>query len=360
MTGFVTNKKALLEALSLPSQVSKKNNIKYMKGVCSFVISNSYVSVTGANINCTVKSQILGAVTFGNYRAAFDSLVFQKYIKTLGNGDIEVVFDTISLSMSVKYGSTSVSFDTTFVEDFTEPSGKTLVEVILEPSHLEVIKNKLLHSMPEHDLRYYLNGMYFQTNENVLTMVTTDGHRLSKYTIELPDASVIQKIIHHDVVKLLSKITQNRTVFEFYDAKIVIRNGETTIISTPVEGIYPDYNRVIKNDFPNNITVDREILRNELNRLKVFHDKKQNGVKVELIRDDELKLSYKEKEVFLSCANVSKNKEKLFGVNIEYIIDAVNSLSGKNITIGFTNSESLIGLKQHDANFDVFVMPHRL
>ena len=359
MTGFVTNKKALLKALALPSQVSKKNNIKSMKGVCSFIISNGYVSVTGTNINCTVKTQILGAVTFGNYRAAFDSLMFQRYIKTLGNGSIEVVFDTPS-SMSVRCGSTRVSFDTVFVEDFTEPSGKALAEVILEPSHLEAIKNKLLHSMPEYDVRYYLNGMYFHSVENVLTLVTTDGHRLSKYNTELPNASVIQKIIHHDVVKLLCKVTQNRTTFEFYETKIVIHNGETTIISTPIEGKYPDYKRVIKNDFPNNIMVDCEVLQNGLNQLKVFHDKKQNGVKVELIKDDKLKLSYEEKEVFLVCKSASKNKENWFGVNIEYLLDAVSSLSDKNITIGFTNSQSIIGLKQHDANFDVFVMPVRL
>ena len=50
-------------------------------------------------------------------------------------------------------------------------------------------------SMAHQDVRYYLNGMLFETSGSVLRTVATDGHRLAVCSLdigqELPDHSVI-------------------------------------------------------------------------------------------------------------------------------------------------------------------------
>jgi DNA polymerase-3 subunit beta len=114
------------------------------------------------------------------------------------------------------------------------------------------------------DIRYYLNGIYFESSPNGLIAVATDGHRL--LAINLPNE-------HHDNVSAIvpRALIEIAVKTKMPEINISIENDIATLSSAGqstsgslTEGKFPDYRRVIPErasgertaDFNNEYLVD--------------------------------------------------------------------------------------------------------
>ena len=100
----------------------------------------------------------------------------------------------------------------------------------------ELIENTSF-SMGNQDIRAYLNGLYFELNTDSLTVVATDGHRLSigevsqtnnldeKKTVILPRKAVLE------LTKLLNKSSQDVAEIHLSDNYFSLIDSNTKIIS---------------------------------------------------------------------------------------------------------------------------------
>ena len=101
------------------------------------------------------------------------------------------------------------------------------------------------------DIRYYLNGVYIEFNDQITRAVGCDGHKLGIYQTAVPSSNTGagSLIIPRDVIENLPKagknthlisITQNAT-----GAGWIINTGATTVGFTPYDDKYPDFRRVV-------------------------------------------------------------------------------------------------------------------
>ena len=101
------------------------------------------------------------------------------------------------------------------------------------------------------DIRYYLNGVYIEFNDQITRAVGCDGHKLGIYQTAVPSSNTGagSLIIPRDVIENLPKagknthlisITQNDT-----GAGWTINTGATTVGFTPYDDKYPDFRRVV-------------------------------------------------------------------------------------------------------------------
>ena len=101
------------------------------------------------------------------------------------------------------------------------------------------------------DIRYYLNGVYIEFNDQITRAVGCDGHKLGIYQTAVPSSNTGtgSLIIPRDVIENLPKagknthlisITQNDT-----GAGWTINTGLTTVGFTPYDDKYPDFRRVV-------------------------------------------------------------------------------------------------------------------
>jgi len=127
----------------------------------------------------------------------------------------------------------------------------------------ELIENTSF-SMGNQDIRAYLNGLYFELNMDSLTVVATDGHRLSigevsqtnnldeKKTVILPRKAVLE------LTKLLNKSSQDIAEIHLSDNYFSLIDSNTKIISRLIDGNFPNYKQVMPTDFSNTIVINRE------------------------------------------------------------------------------------------------------
>ncbi len=106
------------------------------------------------------------------------------------------------------------------------------------------------------ETRYYLNGIYCHSievdGEMMLRMVTTDGHRLYRRDVAMPEgaANMPGVIIPRKTIEVFQKITKGKACPE----TVTVSTNETRfklafdnieILSKLIDGTFPDYQRVI-------------------------------------------------------------------------------------------------------------------
>lgn len=104
-------------------------------------------------------------------------------------------------------------------------------------------------SMAHQDVRYYLNGMLFETEGEELRTVATDGHRLAVCSMpigqSLPSHSVI--VPRKGVIELMRMLDggDNPLRVQIGSNNIRAHVGDFIFTSKLVDGRFPDYRRVL-------------------------------------------------------------------------------------------------------------------
>lgn len=111
-----------------------------------------------------------------------------------------------------------------------------------------------LLSAAKEDVRYYLNGILVESNGNTTRMVGTNGHHLLAVDFRHGDNDcfVGSFILPREACEMIAKVKRwNIGVIEIESAVSTkclsgtLRVGDTTVGYKSVEGVFPDYCRVI-------------------------------------------------------------------------------------------------------------------
>jgi len=224
-------------------------------------------------------------------------------------------------------------------------------------------------SMGNQDIRAYLNGLFFELNNDSLTVVATDGHRLSigeikqnnkldeKKTVILPRKAVIE------LTKLLNKSTQKTAEIHLSDNYFSLIDSNTKIISRLIDGNFPNYKQVMPTDFTNTVIINRLDFLSSLQQASIFVEERTKGVKL-VFRDDRLNVySHSERgraETQIAVKNQEKELEIAF--NIHYLISVLERITADEINMVIPSGEnkscllSAIG----DESYQYIVMPMRI
>jgi DNA polymerase-3 subunit beta len=96
------------------------------------------------------------------------------------------------------------------------------------------------------DIRYYLNGVYIEFNNQISRAVGCDGHKLGIYQNAAPDNRGNGSIIvPREVIENLPKKCDILTFSQISDTHWEINTGNATIKFAPCDAKYPDFRRVV-------------------------------------------------------------------------------------------------------------------
>ena len=222
-------------------------------------------------------------------------------------------------------------------------------------------------SMANQDVRYYLNGMLFETSEQGLAAVATDGHRLALANVAVTEPLADNQCIvpRKGVLELLRLLESDDTLVELSISdnhmRVVMRDFIFT--SKLVDGRFPDYRRVLPKGGNNIIEGDKQILKQAFSRVAILSNEKFRGVRL-LIANDEMKLSAnnpEQEEAEEAVAVNYQGAELEIGFNVSYLLDVLNTLSGEKVRIALNDASSSALIQ--DAGDDgarYVVMPMRL
>ena len=143
--------------------------------------------------------------------------------------------------------------------------------------------NRSLFATAQDELRPVMNGIYFDLTPDCLAIVASDGHKLVRNKVfsvksEQPASFILPKKPATLLKGILAK-DGNEVIIRFDERNVEIDLGDTQIKCRLIEGRYPNYNSVIPQSNPNQLTVDRLGLLSALRRVQPFANDSSNLIR---------------------------------------------------------------------------------
>ncbi len=269
----------------------------------------------------------------------------------------------------VKAGKSRFTLQTLPAEDFprlARPAGE-VARFALAQKALRRVLGLVHYAMAQQDIRYYLNGLLMVVEDERLKLVATDGHRLGYASIELgaklprQEAIVPRKTVI-ELGKLLAD-SDDAVQIELSATQAGFRFGDVELVTKLIDGKFPDYTRVIPTQHKNRMQVEREPLRQALQRAAILSNEKFRGVRW-VLADGTLKIvsSNAEQEEAQEELEVDYQGESLdIGFNVNYLLDVLNNVPGTGLECLFGDSaSSALITYPAEKDFKYVVMPMRI
>ena len=253
----------------------------------------------------------------------------------------------------------------TFTDDFNSDEIKLKKEKFLS------LLNKTKISISGDDTRHYLNGVYLQiteaNNQNFLTGVSTDSHRLSSSSLEIDSQNQFSSLIlpRKTVYQLCTLLadTAEDIKMKTSDTRIQFQIGKIKLISKVIDGKFPDYKKVVPIDNKKSLIVSSKEFIDSVERVTTVSIDRKEGVKLELSKDC-VKLS-------VNSANSGDGNEIIkanyadenitISFNSKYLIDIASQIEDKNLKINLKDEVSPVLIEDSsDKNSYYVIMPMKI
>ncbi|WP_420408674.1 DNA polymerase III subunit beta [Hoeflea sp.] len=222
------------------------------------------------------------------------------------------------------------------------------------PAFLDGI-NSVMGAMSSEETRYYLNGMFFHEYQNEFVMVATDGHRLYRRVMALPEGAAAMPgvIIPRKTIALLHKLLKGKACPDHVDIEVTEANARitwgdpdfhVTITTKLVDGTFPDYNRVIPTGNDKVAVFDADTLAEAVRAVSLVSSERGRAVKFQMSKDNAA-LTVNNPDAGSAHADVACSYDSYpleIGFNASYFADmiAVGAGKGEPITAKFSDSGS--------------------
>jgi DNA polymerase-3 subunit beta len=219
------------------------------------------------------------------------------------------------------------------------------------------------------DARYYLAGALLLLEPGAVSMVATDGHRLSyarrTATLKLtePQRVLIPRKAIHELARLLEE--EETALFQQAENHLVFRVGGRLLASKMIEGQFPAFEKVIALTGDKVVALDRERLGTAIRRVSLLSSERSRAVR--------LSLGPGKLDLAASSPDLGEAKESLtaeykgdpveIGFNAQYLLDFLGVAGSSAVSLELKDADSQGMLKPSDGgdtDYRYVVMPMRL
>ena len=247
-------------------------------------------------------------------------------------------------------------------------------EIVLPSDNLSLgLKNTLFSVGPE-EVRKVLSGVYFNFDQKSADLVSTDGHKMSLFSLpsikrEEPVGFIVPKKPLTLLQNMLSSY-KGDVIIEHNKSNARFKFDSSVVICRLVDGRYPNYKNVFPQheDLPNILTLDRTQFINILQRITYFTSESTSEASIKLkgnsLTIDSRDVEYgKSGEETINCQYKGEDME--LGYNIRHLLEMMKTVETEEVTLRISrpNSISLLSPifeeKEQDFRVEMLIMPIR-
>lgn len=204
-----------------------------------------------------------------------------------------------------------------------------------------------IFAVSDDETRYFMNGVYVENVDGKLTMVATDGRRLSFVSrgSDAPIGEFTGVIVPPKVLSLVRRLVsgEGQLSVSVTDKHVYFAFDTLRISSSLIEGQFPNYNRVIPDEQEYSLTIKREELLEALKRVSLLVEKSRR-IYVGL-SDGLLTLNSDESEIGVAREELSceyEGPETTLALNYLYLMDPLRVITDEDVAIYFSEPNKAI------------------
>ena len=348
---FVIERAALLKSLAhVQSVVERRNAIAILSNVL-VEAEGGRLRLSTTDMDVSITDSVEADVTQEGATTAPVHTLYDIVRKLPEGAQVELATQE-SGQLALRAGRSNFNLASLPREDFPMmPDAELPHRFTLPAEELRALIDRTRFAISTEETRYYLNGIYCHATEadgvKVLRAVATDGHRLARIQMPLPEGAADMP----GIIVPRKAVTELRKLIDESSDPIDIALSETRIrftfdavvlVSKLIDGTFPDYERVIPAENDKLLEVDCKSFADAVDRVSTISTEKSRAIKLALDKGNlVLSATSPDSGTATEEIEVSYSYDAMeIGFNSRYLLDIAQQIEGNGAQFSLSDAAS--------------------
>ncbi len=286
---FIVSRDVLYRNLSAVSGVMSSNSSMAILDNVLMTIEGSKLKLTASDTESTMQAVIDLTDVEGEGSVAVPAKLLTETLKLIPETPINFFIN--EEAKTVNFKAANGDYDAPCYDGNEYPQIGEIADASsfdIDSSVLQRAISKTLFATGTDELRPNMMGVFCELNEEGVTFVATDAHKLVRYrndqvTLPEPASFILPKKPISHLKNILSSVNENVHVkFSKENNHISFSFGNFVLYSILKEGKYPKYEQVIPVDNPKSLVIDRDEFLKSIKRVGIYSNQSTFQIRVSL------------------------------------------------------------------------------
>jgi DNA polymerase-3 subunit beta len=374
---FIIQRDHLVQSVSdVMKAVTSRTTIPILTGI-KIVASHDGVTLTGSDSDISIQifipkeesgDEIVEIKEAG--AIVLNARFFSEIVKKLPTDSVEI--EVLNhLQTVIRSGKSEFSLNGLDAEEYPHlPQIEENNKFHIAADLLKAMVRQTVFAVSTSETRPVLTGVNWKVENNQLTCIATDSHRLAlriakiesenggSYNVVIPGKSLneLSKIIDDSSDAIDIVITENQILF---------KTKHLLFFSRLLEGNYPDTSRLIPNESKTDVILNTKEFLQAIDRASLLaREGRNNVVKFSTIENSLIEISSNTPEIGKVVEEVQsesiEGEELKISFSAKFMMDALKALEGTDIKVSFTGAMRPFVIRPlHDETILQLILPVR-
>lgn len=360
---LVCSKSELLKSVNISLKaVSSKTTMPILE--CILIdASSSVIKFTSNDMELGIETRVNGIIEEKGV-IALDAKLFSEIIRKLPDNEVVIQTDE-NLNTTITCEKAKFTIPGRSGEDFAYLPVIEKNECIeLSQFTLKEVIRQTIFSIAANENNKLMTGELFEIKDNILKVVSLDGHRIAIRKIELKETYSDKKVVVpgktlNEISKILSGEVEDLVQIYFADNHILFEFDDTVVVSRLIEGEYFRIEQMLSSDYETKVQINKKEFLNCIDRATLFvkeGDKKPIIINIE-DGSMELHINSQMGSMKEDIDIVKEGKDIMIGFNPKFLIDALKVIDDEEISIYLVNPKAPCFIKDETESYIYLILP---
>lgn len=360
---IICNKSNLLNGASIVSKaVPSKTTMPILE--CILIdASKDMIQLTANDMDLGIDTVIEGEIVDPGI-IALEAKLFLEIVRKLPDNDVIIETDQ-GLNTFITCEKANFHIVGKPADDFAYlPQIERNNPIVISQFSLKEIIRQTIFSISDNDSNKMMGGELFEINEDVLKVVSLDGHRISIRNNTMKNAYDTAKVIVPgktllEISKILTGEADKDVHIYFAQKHIIFEFDQTVVVSRLIEGEYFKIDQMISSDYETKVTVNRKEFLSCIDRATLMV--KEGDKKPIIIDITDGSMDLRIQSTIGSMNEVldikKEGKDIMIGFNPKFLIDALKVIDDEEIDMYMVNPKAPCFIRDAENSYLYLILP---
>lgn len=325
--------------------------------------SASEIKFTTNDMELGIETKVKGIIEEKGI-IALDAKIFSDIIRKLPDNDVIIQTDT-NLNTTITCEKAKFTIPGKEGDDFAYlPVIEKNEGIELSQFTLKEVIRQTIFSIAANENNKLMTGELFEIKNNILKVVSLDGHRIAIRKIELKESYSDKKVVVpgktlNEISKILSGEVEDLVQIFFTDNHIVFEFDDTIVVSRLIEGEYFRIDQMLSSDYETKVCINKREFLDCIDRATLFVKESDKKPIIINIEDESMQLSINSQIGSMKeDIDIEKEgKDIMIGFNPKFLIDALKVIDDEQISIFLVNPKAPCFIKDENESYIYLILP---
>lgn len=325
--------------------------------------STSEIKFTTNDMELGIETKVKGSIEEKGM-IALNSRIFSDIIRKLPDSDVVIQTDD-HLNTTITCEKAKFNIPGKSGEDFAYLPVIEKEECLsISQFTLKEVIRQTIFSIAANENNKLMTGELFEIKNNILRVISLDGHRIAIRKLELNNSYSDRKVVVpgktlNEISKILSGEIDDVVDIYFTENHILFEFDDTIVVSRLIEGEYFRIDQMLSSDYETKVKINKREFLDCIDRATLFVKEGDKKPIIIDIGDTSMQLDITSQIGSMKeDIDIEKEgKDIMIGFNPRFLIDALRVIDDEDILIYLVNPKAPCFIKDEKESYIYLILP---